>query len=45
MKEGLELFMHHFMLRKCKDNEKPRMELCVSAAENALNQNMDAVAF
>lgn len=45
LKEGLELFMHHFMLRKCKKADKHHMEMSISAAENGLNMNRDAVAF
>lgn len=45
LKEGLELFMHHFILRKCKDSEKEKLEAKVNVAENALNLNKDAAMF
>jgi len=37
LKEGLELFMHHFMLRKCKNTEKETLMKKVEVAEDALN--------
>ena len=45
LKEGLELYMHHFMLRRCRDEHKARLEQCVNAAESGLNLNKDAVMF
>lgn len=40
LKEDLELYMHHFLLRKKKSLDK-RVESMVRVAENALNLNKD----
>ena len=45
LKEGLELFMHHFMLRKCKADIKLTLERQVAAAESGLNLNKEGVMF
>lgn len=44
LKEGLELYMQHFLLRKLKgegERLKDKLKSMVSVAENALNLNKD----